>query len=233
MAGLLSSCSWMRTPRACVTYMQPSSSSHSSFGWPKVWIIPWQARDAAVPFHFMSFVTFKQICKQKHISSRKRLAFTCNSVQCILGSRILWECYFRTKYVHFHYLHFPHFMSMSSCTSSWELLFRQMQSKPEEKFSRTFSSQCLDWSCIAEKRRSPEKNPPMHSNLFSRVELSLGTTICARSLVIWEISCATHTNIKVLTITLNIGYPGMSTKIPFVSAASQMWYWQMKSCKKK
>lgn len=101
------------------------------------------------------------------------------------------------------------------------------------KFPRIFSSQCLDWSCIAEKRCSPEKKPATHSNLFSRVELSLGTTICARSLVIWEISCATHTNMKVLTRTLNIGYPGMSTKIPFVSAASQIWYWQMKSCKKK
>lgn len=38
---------------------------------------------------------------------------------------------------------------------------------------------------------------------------------------------------KVLTRTLNIGYPGMSTKIPFVSAASQIWYWQMKSYKKE
>lgn len=34
---------------------------------------------------------------------------------------------------------------------------------------------------------------------------------------------------KVLTKMLREGFPGIRTKIPFVSAASQMWYWHMNS----
>lgn len=81
--------------------------------------------------------------------------------------------------------------------------------------------------------RSPQKNAAIHANLFNRDELSLGIIICARSLVIWEISCATQTNMKVLTIMLSIGFPGIRTKIPLVSAASHMWYWQINSWKEK
>lgn len=73
-----------------------------------------------------------------------------------------------------------------------------------------------------DKMRSPQKKAAIHANLFNRDELSLGIIICARSLVICEISCATQTNMKVLTMMLSVGFPGMSTKIPLVSAASHM-----------
>lgn len=69
----------------------------------------------------------------------------------------------------------------------------------------------------------------MAAILFSRATLSLGMTTWARSLVMREISCATQTKMKVLTMMFREGIPGIRTKIPFVSAASQMWYWHMNS----
>lgn len=32
---------------------------------------------------------------------------------------------------------------------------------------------------------------------------------------------------------LREGFPGIRTRMPLVSAASHMWYWQMKSCSRK
>lgn len=70
---------------------------------------------------------------------------------------------------------------------------------------------------------------PTAPSLFNRAMLSFGMTTWARSLVIREISWATQTKMKVLTKMLREGFPGIRTKIPFVSAASQMWYWHMNS----
>lgn len=70
---------------------------------------------------------------------------------------------------------------------------------------------------------------PMAASLFSRAMLSLGMITWARSLVMREISWATHTKIKVLTRMLREGIPGIRTRIPLVSAANQMWYWHMNS----
>lgn len=84
-----------------------------------------------------------------------------------------------------------------------------------------------------DKTSSPQKNAAIHANLLKRDELSLGIKISARSLVIWEISCATQTKMKVLMMMLSTGFPGMSTKIPLVSAASHMWYWQMNNWEKQ
>lgn len=81
-------------------------------------------------------------------------------------------------------------------------------------------------------RTSPMKSP-VASSLLSSVPLSLGMATWARSLVICEISWATHTKMKVLMIIFREGFPGIRTRMPFVSAASQMWYWQMKSYRSK
>lgn len=77
--------------------------------------------------------------------------------------------------------------------------------------------------------RTTRLTSPVAASLFSSATPSLGMTTWARSLVMREISWATHTKMKVLTRMLSEGFPGISTRIPLVSAASQMWYWQMNS----
>lgn len=67
------------------------------------------------------------------------------------------------------------------------------------------------------------------SRRLSSAAPSLGMTTCARSLVMSEISWATHTKMSVLSSRLSEGAPGISTRMPLVSAANQMWYWQMNS----
>lgn len=106
---------------------------------------------------------------------------------------------------------------------------RQMQSKPEEFVVRIVGAYSLDLSWMEDKMRTPPKNAIVHASLRKRDGLSLGITTCARSVVIWEISCATQTKMNVLTMMLSVGFPGMRTRMPLVSAASQMWYWQMNS----
>lgn len=108
-------------------------------------------------------------------------------------------------------------------------LSRQMQSKPEGFAVRISGAYSLDLSWMEDKTSSPAKNASVHASLLKRAGLSLGITTCARSAVICEISCATHTKMKVLTAMLSVGFPGMSTRMPRVSAASHMWYWQMNS----
>jgi hypothetical protein len=110
---------------------------------------------------------------------------------------------------------------------------RQMQSKPEEFVVRIVGAYSLDLSWMEDKMRTPPKNAIVHASLRKRDGLSLGITTCARSVVIWEISCATQTKMNVLTMMLSVGFPGMRTRMPLVSAASQMWYWQMNSWDRK
>lgn len=81
------------------------------------------------------------------------------------------------------------------------------------------------WDSISTSTRKT----PAPSSLFSRGPLSLGMATWAKSLVIWEISWATQTKMNVLTIMFKVGFPGMRTRMPLVSAASQIWYWHMKS----
>lgn len=86
----------------------------------------------------------------------------------------------------------------------------------------------VGWLLLVSSNTARLKKPTAASR-FTRAMLSLGMTTCARSLVMREISWATHTKMKVLTKMLSEGFPGIRTKIPLVSAASQMWYWQMNS----
>lgn len=84
------------------------------------------------------------------------------------------------------------------------------------------------WLSLVSSKTRRLKSPTAPS-LLSRATLSLGMITWASSLVIWEISWATQTKMKVLTKMLSEGFPGIRTKIPLVSAASQMWYWHMNS----
>lgn len=45
----------------------------------------------------------------------------------------------------------------------------------------------------------------------------------------WDI----HTNTNVVTTTLSRGWPGISTRMPLVSWANQIWYWPINNWKRK
>ena len=71
------------------------------------------------------------------------------------------------------------------------------------------------------------KNPTLRSIVL----MSLVMRALASTPDTFWISWLIQTNTNVVRRTLRKGWPGMSTKIPLVSCASQMWYWAINNWK--